>query len=458
MGLEYPLKPRRVPRVETKYRRIVTSIPVPESLPVLRTLQKYEPRSMRGQPTVVGDSADGVLVRDAWGNQWIDWSCGVLVATAGHGRQEIIEAVCRQARNGLLHNYCFPSEIRARLVERLVELAPRPLEKCFLLTTGGEATENAIKLARTWGHRVGGAKKLYFVTFSGAFHGRTLGAQLAGGIPALKEWIGPPDPFFIQVPYPGDWRTKEKSFRAFEQALERQGVLPREVCGVMSETYQGGTGSFMPVAFVRALKKWCTRHKALLIFDEIQACFGRTGKMFGFEHYGVVPDLTCLGKGITSSLPLACVLGRKDVMEIFEPGAMTSTHTGNPICCAAALENLELIVREDLPGRSARLGRRLHAGLARLARRHKSRVGHLDGRGLVAALQIVRGKKQEPDGKAAFEIVRRCVEQGLLLFSPVGPGGAAVKISPPLIITEDALDEGLEVLGKVMRAVLGAGR
>ncbi|MCJ7749760.1 MAG: aminotransferase class III-fold pyridoxal phosphate-dependent enzyme, partial [Armatimonadetes bacterium] len=156
---EATIVPKIVPKVETKFRRIQTPIPAPDSIPILESLHRDEPRSMRGQGYVVWDRADGFQVHDAWGNTWIDWSSGVLVANAGHGRKEIAEAICQQANKSLLHNYCFPSEMRARLVERLAKLAPDPLEKVFLLTTGAETTEAAIKLARTHGRSVGGDKK-----------------------------------------------------------------------------------------------------------------------------------------------------------------------------------------------------------------------------------------------------------------------------------------------------------
>ncbi|MCJ7751153.1 MAG: aminotransferase class III-fold pyridoxal phosphate-dependent enzyme, partial [Armatimonadetes bacterium] len=168
---EATIVPKNVPKVDTKFRRIQTPIPAPDSIPILESLRRDEPRSMRGQGYVVWDRADGFQVHDAWGNTWIDWSSGVLVANAGHGRPEIAEAICAEAKKTLLHNYCFPSEIRARLVAKLAKLAPDPLEKVFLLTTGAETTEAAIKLARTHGRAVGGDKKIALVSYEGAFHG-----------------------------------------------------------------------------------------------------------------------------------------------------------------------------------------------------------------------------------------------------------------------------------------------
>src|SRR5215475_844654 len=194
MTPEFTLVPHTVASVDTPYRKIVTQLPVPESIPILEKLYRYEPLAMRGQPPVIWNRAEGFQVYDAWGNQWIDWSSGVLITNAGHGRKEIVDAIAAQANSHLLTNYCFPSEIRARLVERLAGLLPDPLKKIFLLTTGSETVECAIKLCRTYGLRTGGRSKHVIVSYEKAFHGRTLGSQQAGGIPGLKEWIVNMDP------------------------------------------------------------------------------------------------------------------------------------------------------------------------------------------------------------------------------------------------------------------------
>jgi len=183
------LVPRKVPLVATSFRRIGTEIPVPESVAIIEELRRYEPVSMSGQPPILWDRAEGVCVYDRWGNQWLDWSSGVLVTNAGHNHPQIRQAILDQVNHGLLHNYCFPSELRAHLVRELVAVAPEGLNKAFLLTTGAEAVECTIKLARTWGQKQGGTNKITIVSFENAFHGRTLGAQMAGGIPALKSWI-----------------------------------------------------------------------------------------------------------------------------------------------------------------------------------------------------------------------------------------------------------------------------
>ncbi len=444
----YPLEPKEVHAINTKYRKIVTKIPVPESLEILERLQKYEPRSMTGQPPIVWDRAEGVQVYDIYGNMWLDWSSGVLVTNSGHGRREVREAIIRQAEHGLLHNYCFPSEIRSLLAEKLVRLAPANIDKAFLLTTGGEATENALKLARTYGHQQGGKQKNVVISYENAFHGRTLGAQMLGGMPGLKTWIIHQDPDIIQIPFPDGYRNLNTCFEDFEAELLKHAVNPDNVAGVILETYQGATACFAPVEYVQRLRQWCSQHNVLLIFDEVQAGFGRTGKFFAFEHYGIEADLICCGKGISSSLPLSAVLGNSQVMDMYPPGAMTSTHTGNPVCCAAALANLDLILNEKLVENAATVGEILGEGLRRIQQQHPDVIARVHGRGLVYGLLIVKKGTQEPDKTLAANIVQRSFEQGLLFFSPVGE--ATVKIAPPLIISEEAIQEGLETLGRAI--------
>jgi 4-aminobutyrate aminotransferase/diaminobutyrate-pyruvate transaminase/4-aminobutyrate aminotransferase/(S)-3-amino-2-methylpropionate transaminase len=445
MAREFSLTPKRVPRVETQFRRIVTELPAPQSVPILERLYKYEPIAMRGQPPIVWDHAEGFQVYDAYGNQWIDWSSGVLITNAGHGRREVIEAITKQAQSQFLTNYCFPSEIRSRLVEKLASILPEPLKKVFLLTTGSETVECAIKLCRSHGLKAGGRSKHVIVSFDKAFHGRTLGSQQAGGIPSLKEWIGNLDPGFVQVEFPDGFRTTDTSFDFFERSLREKAIEPQHVAGVILETYQGGSAAFAPPAYMQSLRQWCTGRKALLVCDEVQAGFGRCGTLWGFEHYGIVPDLACFGKGISSSLPLAAVAGRPDVMDLHPSGSMTSTHTGNPVCCAAALASIDLVLKENLAENARVVGGVLHEKLRQL-QLHYRQIGSVDGKGLVAGMACVVPGTKEPDGDLAWEVVRRAVEKGVLMFTPVGLGGGTVKIAPPLVITKEAILESVSAL------------
>ncbi|HUT59690.1 MAG TPA: aminotransferase class III-fold pyridoxal phosphate-dependent enzyme, partial [Phycisphaerae bacterium] len=265
-------------------------------------------------------------------------------------------------------------------------------------------------------------------------------------IPALKSWIGDLDPRFVQVPYPDGFRQADTGFAVFEAALKEKGVTGENVCGVLSETYQGCNATIMPAPYAQALRKWCDAHRAVLIFDEVQAGFGRCGKPFGFMHCGVVPDLAACGKGISGGMPLSAVLGTEELMGMYGPGEMTSTHSANPVCCAAALANLQVIRKDKLVENAAALAPVLAEGAGKIAEASGGKIGHWDSTGLVAALQFTRNGTTEPDPDTAWEFVRRAVGRGVMLFAPVGVGGCAIKINPPLVINEEGLREGLGVL------------
>ncbi len=443
--------------VDTPHRRIITPVPVPETESLLAELEQCEPRSMGGQPPVVWDRAEGFQVWDAYGNCWIDFSSGVLVTNAGHGPKAMRDALHAQIDSGLIHSYCFPNRPRIELVKKLTSLAPEPLNKVFLLTTGSETTECAIKLARTYGKRRHGPSKITIVGFVNGFHGRTLGAQMAGGFEAQKDWIVNLDADMVHVPYPDGFRVTDTSFDLFLQTLEEQNVDGGQTAGVIVETYPGASAAFMSVEYVEQLRAWCDEHDVLLIFDEVQAAFGRCGRWFGFEHYGVKADLICCGKGISSGLPLSAVIGREDIMDLYGPGEMSSTHSGNPLCCAGALSSIAIIEREGLVENAARLEIPLLERSRDLMNVSQGHIGAIDGKGLVAALQVVEPGTTKPGKDLATRIVWRCAGKGLLLFAPVGVGGGTIKINPPLCITEDALLEGMDVLRECVLAEIEAG-
>jgi 4-aminobutyrate aminotransferase / (S)-3-amino-2-methylpropionate transaminase / 5-aminovalerate transaminase len=447
----FSLNPRAVPEVNTKFRRIRTDLPVPESLPILTRLKKNEPRSMFCQPPVLWDRAKNFQVYDAFGNIWLDLTSGVLVANVGHANPKVKLAIIDAVQKDLLHTFAFPNAAREALVGKLISKAPRPLDKVYLFTTGSETTECAIKLARIYGQTLLPDKSA-IITFDNAFHGRTFGAQMAGGIPSLKRWIKEPAPGFFQVPFPDGFRTPKYTFSDFLHSLDAVGLEGHRIAGVMLESYQGGSASFAPIEFIKSLRSWCEAQQIQLIFDEVQAGFGRTGRYFAFEHYDVVPDILCCGKGMSGSLPISAVIGKSIVMDLQEPGEMTSTHAGNPVCCAAALASLEVFDEDRLVEKAESVGRTLHAGLAKLKLDHEI-VGAVHGKGLVAGMHIIKPETGEPGGDMAAEITYQCFIRGLLLFAPLGFGSATVKICPPLTITEEAVNEGVEVLEQAIRVV-----
>ncbi len=452
---EYDLTPVAVPPVKTKYRTICTKIPVPESLPIFEELQRSEPRSMMGQPPIVWDKAEGSVVSDRWGNRWVDWSSGVLIANAGHGRPEIAAALRKMVDGPLLSTYVFVHEGRATLTRMLCEISPDPQQyQAFLLSTGSEATENCIKLAKTYALEKHGSQKRIIVSFENAFHGRTLGAQLAGGIPRLKKWIGCECPNFVQVPFPDGFKNPDTSFDLFLSALVQKGVQPEQIAGVISESFQGVGPDFFPVEYARKLEAFCRQYDIVLIMDEVQAGFCRSGRMFSFQHYGIQPDLIACGKGISSSLPLSAVIGRRDIMGLYAPGSMTSTHSASPLAVAAAIANLKILREEKLAERAAAMEKILLPALEKLQKRHARHFGCLHGKGLVAGIQVVKPGTREPDPATATRINIACLQKGLLMFAPVGIAGECLKICPPLTIPEDALRESLEVFAAACDEIL----
>ncbi len=451
---KYSLTPVNVPRVQTAHRRIVTPLPVPQSIPFFEALERYEPSSMQGQPPVLIDKAEGWYVSDRWGNRWLDWSSGVLISNLGGGHPAITKALREMLDRPLLTTYVFAHEARAELAGLLAGLAPAPGYRVFLLTTGSEATENCIKLAKTYGRERHGAGKRVFVTFRNAFHGRTMGAQLAGGGEAQKKWIGDLDPTFVQVPFPDGYKNPDTRFDLFLETLEGLGIRGEQVCGVMSESYQGVGPDFMPAVYARSLETWCRENDVVLAMDEVQAGFGRTGKLFAFEHYGITPDLVACGKGISGSLPLSAVIGRSDIMELYAPGSMTSTHSGSPLPVAAAVANIKALRSGSYISNAAALDTVLRDGLTALHTRHPGSAGCVQSRGLVAGIQIVKPGSRSPDPAAALAVNTRCFQKGLLMFAPVGVAGECLKIAPALDISRGALEEGIRTLGEAMDEVL----
>ncbi|MBW1961389.1 MAG: aminotransferase class III-fold pyridoxal phosphate-dependent enzyme [Deltaproteobacteria bacterium] len=455
MMAEYSLEPIEVEKITTSYRIIKTKLPVPESLVIFKALEESEPRSMMGMPPVIWERAEDFIVSDPWGNRWIDWSSCVLVANTGHGHPSIKAALKEQIDRSMIASYIFAYEKRAELTGALQEVSPDPSDyEVFLLSTGSEAIENCIKLAKTYAMERHGPGKKYIVSFENAFHGRTMGAQLAGGIPKLKAWIGECTPDFVQVPFPNGFWTEDTCFDLFLKTISEKGISGKEIAGLLTESYQGVGPDFLPVQYAKDMESFCREHDIVMIFDEVQAGFGRTGKMFCFEHYGVTPDLIACGKGISSSLPLSAVIGRKEIMEIYPPGSMTSTHSASPLCVVAAIANLKVLKEESLAQRAADLGNILMPELLRIGKKYSRVIGSVTGKGLVAGLRIVKPGTKEPDGDTALRINTACFHRGLLMFAPVGIGGECIKIAPPLTIPEEALCEGISVLEEAMEEVL----
>jgi len=447
-GWNFNMVPQNVSKVETKYRRIVTPLPVPQSLPLFESLDRFESISMHGQMPVVWDHAEGFQVYDAWGNMWLDFTSTIFVANSGHGNPRIVKALHGVLEKPLLHTYTYCSQERVDYIRYLIENTPSQFEKAFLLSAGTEATECALKLMRMYGWKKG-KKRPGVIAFEGNWHGRTMGAQMMGYKPEQKEWIGHLDPNIYHLSFPYPWRSEavidpEKFFEESMAALlKEKGLSPGEdLCGFMMETFQGWGALFYPPEFVQAVERFARKYDMLLTFDEMQAGFGRTGKLFGYMHYGVEPDLLCCGKGASSSLPLSIVLGRTELLDLPEIGSMSSTHSANPMVCAAGKANLEALLEDGLIENSRVLGEMFIQELERIKSCFSGYISLVSGKGLLAALHF-----NDPEGTPLAGlcniICENLMRRGLLV---VHTGRESIKLAPPLVITDEALREGLQVL------------
>ena len=455
-GYQFSLEPKEVPKIQTKYRRIVTAIPAPESVPVFKALEKYESRSMHGQLPVVWDRAEGFQVSDPWGNQWIDFTSTIFVANAGHGHPEIVKMVRTQLDRPLLHSYTYATLIRAEYLRYLIDHTPMQFEKAFLLSAGTEATECCLKLMRMHGNLRDKAKP-GIVCFEGNWHGRTLGAQMMSYNPAQKEWIGFQDPHIFHLPFPYPWRSEAikdpRGYfrRGMETLIAEKGLDPsRDICGFMLETFQGWGAVFYPEEFVREAVSFAREHDILIAFDEMQAGFGRTGKLFGYMHYNVEPDILCCGKGASSGLPLSIVLASREIMDLPEIGSMSSTHSANPLVCAAGLANLKALLEGGLIENCEKRGEVFYRRLREIQKRFSRHVRYAFGKGLIGAL-ILMDQEGRPLSDLCTRICEEAMCRGLLV---VHTGRESIKLAPPLCITEEALLEGLGVLEAAVESVV----
>lgn len=442
------LEPRKVPTVKTKFRTICTQIPTPRFRKLYRQIDKYEASLVHDQLPIVWDSAKDFQVFDADGNCWIDFTSTIFVANSGHSNPATIKAVKDQLKKPLLHSYNYVTEIRAKFLEKLIKMTPKFCEKACLFSAGTEAVECAIMLARNWGHSIH-KKKINIVSHLGSMHGITTGSEMLRGDPKTLEILGYSDPHVFRLPFPYPWDVENnlhydwaRRFESDMAILKKKGLDFKSIAGFIIEPFQGWGAIFYPKAYIKALENFAKKHNALLIIDEIQGGFGRTGKMFAFEHYGIRPDLLCLGKGLSGSLPLSAVIGSKKIMDLPQiRGSMHSTHSGNPISCASALANLEELERKNLVSKSAKKGKLLFDRLNGIQKKYSNMISHVLGKGLLAGI-LFKNLDGSLNRSLPAQICETAMQSGLLLVHT----SRSIKISPPLTIPDAALAEGLDVL------------
>jgi 4-aminobutyrate aminotransferase-like enzyme len=428
------LEPVATTSVSTAFRRIQTAIPAPESIAPIQQLRSLETRSMSGMPPILWNHAEGFQVSDPYGNQWIDFTSGIVAANTGHANPRVMKAIAGQVEKSLAFTYAFPSMERSDALTALLSIAPPTLDKAILFSSGTEATECALMIMRRRGMAIEPVKRC-ILGIEGSYHGRTLGARLAGGAHGPVDGVDRALAGNFLLPFPGS-----ESSKGFRNDVDALGIDPATVAGILFESIPGWSTTPHPVSYIMEMMNWTREHDVLVACDEVQAGMGRTGRWFAFEHYGISPDLIACGKGLTGCLPASAVIGHRSTIDLCEPGEMSSTFGGNPLTSAAVAATIAVLRDERLVERSACLGQLVGERLRRIASRHPSAVERCDGRGLFYSLHF-------RDAAAAEAITMECIRRGVMLFLT---GRAFLKVTPPLIIEETALAEGLDVIASVV--------
>jgi len=388
------------------------------------TRRKNETAALVDQVPVYWHKAKDFSIYDEDGNKWIDMTAGIFATNSGHANEKIKQAIQKQLDDDLLFAYQYEHKIRNQFVSKLVDMSPPYLEKAILLNTGSEATDICYKLMKIWAKK---NNKKYIICFNGSYHGRVLGSALMCGSKSASDWsnVVDDDVVFLDFPYNEDDK--------FDPSL-----LPpkEEIAAFFLETYQGWGACMYPTEYIKELYHFARNIGALVCFDEVQAGFYRMEKLYGYMTYGefIEPDLVSLGKGISSSLPVSAVLGKKEIIDIDPAANLNGTHAGNTLCCAAGLANLEFLTEENFQSDLA-------AKVECFERRSKKlmdyeTVSKINCRGMVTGIIF-------ENTETANKVVEGCILNGVL---PVCTFRESIKLGPPLTITVDAIEEAFDVI------------
>jgi 4-aminobutyrate aminotransferase/(S)-3-amino-2-methylpropionate transaminase len=409
------------------------------------------PRGVGNSLAVYAERAQNAELWDVEGKRYVDFASGIAVVNTGHVHSHVKAAMAAQLEK-ITHG-CFqdtPYESYIALAEGLNKHAPGPTpKKTIFLTTGAEAVENAIKIARY------ATRRSAVIAFTGGFHGRTLGCiALTGKVQPYKAGFGPMLPEVFHVPYPMAFHgvTAEDSFAAIDN-LFKADVDPARVAAIIIEPVQGEGGFYIaPPEFLRALRALCDKHGILLIADEIQTGFARTGKNFAIEHAGVEPDLMTVAKSIAGGVPLSAVIGKAEIMDAPVVGGLGGTFAGSPLACAAGLAVLEVIEKEKLNQRAELLGGQIAARLKQMQARFNC-IGEVRALGMMVAMELSKNRRADaPDAELTRALVQEAGRRGLILLS-CGIYSNVIRILAPLTIPEAQLEEGLELLEQSLAEV-----
>ncbi|MFY9552576.1 MAG: 4-aminobutyrate--2-oxoglutarate transaminase [Thermoanaerobaculia bacterium] len=426
--------------------RLKTAVPGPRSRELAVRRDRAVPKGIGHSTPVYAESARGALLTDVDGNVLIDFAGGIGTLNAGHTNPEVVRAAAA-ALEKMTHT-CFsvaPYEAYVALAEKLNAITPGAFaKKTMLANSGAEALENAVKIAR---HATG---REAVVVFEHAFHGRTLLAlTMTSKVRPYKFGFGPFAPEVYRLPFPYEYRGHyvgpERTEEALDEFFKTQVAAEKVACVVLELVLGEGGFVVAPKKYVDILAGRCREHGILLVVDEVQTGFGRTGRMFASEHYGLEPDLLTMGKSLAGGMPLSAITGRAEIMDSAQVGGLGGTYAGNPVACAAALAAVAFIEGNGLPERAAAIGRIVQERFRGLAERFLF-IGDARGLGAMRALELVKDRStKEPDKERTDRVIRKAYENGLVLVG-AGTYGNVIRTLMPLVISDGELAEGLDVL------------
>jgi len=403
----------------------------------------------------VADRAEGSYIYTDDGRKFLDFTCGIGVANTGHCHPKVVEAIQTQAAN-FIHaqaNIVIHKPM-LQLIEELRQIVPPSIDSFFFANSGAEAVENAIKIARV------ATGRQNIIVFSGSFHGRSAGTMaLTTSKTVYRSGFGPlPSGVFV-VPFPYAFRlgmTEQEaadfSLEELEHMLASQ-TAPKETAAILVESVLGEGGYVVPPkAFMKGLREICDRHKIMLIFDEVQSGFGRTGKWFGCEHFNVVPDIMTAAKGIASGMPLSGVFSSTDIMLRLDVGSIGGTYGGNAIACAAGVGTIRAIREENMLANAEERGIQLMTGLSKLQEEY-SQIGDVRGKGLMIGTEFIVDGRAHKAKQLVKDVIHACEDKGLLLLS-CGTYDNTLRWIPPLNVTAEQINEGLNIFSESLKAVV----
>jgi len=426
----------------------------------MRLAEEHTPRAVAHVTPVAVAQAAGALLTDVDGNTFIDFAGGIGALNAGHRADEVVQAVKDQAERYL--HLCFMVtlyEPYVRLAQKLNEITPGSFpKKTVLFNSGSEGVENAVKIARAY------TKRPAVIAFERAFHGRTmLALSLTGQVHPYKDGMGPFFPDVYHIPFPYTYRCSAGreypccDVHSPEHLHEffRTQAPADSVAALIAEPVLG-EGGFVapPPEYFQGVKRICEEQGIVFIADEVQTGFGRTGKMFAIDHFGVEPDIIVTAKSLAGGTPLSAVTGRAEIMDSPPLGSLGGTYGGHPLACAAALAAIDIIERDRLPERAQKIGARVLERFRNMQEQHRI-IGDVRGIGAMVAMELVKDRStKEPAADETAAIIRRCYESGLIVLK-AGAGANVIRTLMPLVISDDDLDEGLGILERAVAEVAG---